>query len=79
MGGRGREKKRKGQETRDQLSSVPLSSPAVSTPSGAADVMSEFGHLSSTSLTHSKTHPHLKREGLTTLMALHSPTVQSRQ
>lgn len=41
--------------------------------------MSEFGHLSSTSLTHSKTHTHLKREGLTTLMALHSPTVQSRQ
>lgn len=46
-----------GGETRALFhSSVPLCSPAVGTPTGTTDVMSEFDHLSSTPLTHIKIH-----------------------
>lgn len=72
--------RRKEGETRALfLHSVPLCSPAVGTPTGAADAMSEFGHLSSNPLTHTKIHTHSQWEALTPLMAVLSHTVQRRE
>lgn len=53
-----REGKKERGRNRRNLRCVPLCYPAVSTPTGTADAMSEFGHLSSTQLTRTRIYTH---------------------
>lgn len=55
--GKGR-RREKGGGWRNSPAVSPLRSPAVGTPTGPADVMSEFAHLSWTPVTHTKIHTH---------------------